>query len=302
MKRRVGVKFILLAVIAAACGPSATDPGTDTGPTLSTSSDATATTIAEATIGEATVGELPASIEVFADYPRYLWHKRRLSVATTNGTTEPLTITMIRLHSDHFEPVPVENKRTVIPAGSRVDVQADFGDLVSCDPGPRQASVEYELAIGDGPTRTVIGDLDPTPLDEMLDRECAAIRIAEAVDIGFGSDWARSGDDLIGTISITRRGADLTRVEAIRGTEIFAMVETSDPPLLPLDVDGDIGVPIELFVTRCDPHVVGQSTRTFEFKIWVGLGGEKPRLAVIDPDPELMDRLTALLAECIANQ
>jgi len=79
------------------------------------------------------IEQLPESVDVFADYPRYLWHKRRLAIATTNSGTQPITIAQIVLRSDHFEPLEPEPKNTVIQPGSRIDVQVDFGELTTCD-------------------------------------------------------------------------------------------------------------------------------------------------------------------------
>ncbi|MEZ5342059.1 MAG: hypothetical protein R2706_11605 [Acidimicrobiales bacterium] len=64
---------------------------------------------------------------MFADYPRYLWHKRRLAIATTNNGDQPLTISRIVLRAEHFEPLDPEEKSTVIQPGTGTDVQVDFG-------------------------------------------------------------------------------------------------------------------------------------------------------------------------------
>ena len=74
--------------------------------------------------------------------------------------------------------------------------------------------------------------IDSTPLDEIVDRECARERIAEAVDIVFGSDRTIDENDrILTTLEIARRaGTDPVTIESIRGSEIFAL-----KPIEPLD-------------------------------------------------------------------
>ena len=60
-----------------------------------------------------------------------------------------------------------------------------------------------------------------------------------------------------------------------------------------------VRVPVEFQVIRCDPHAVGQSTRTYDFKLWVAVGDREAQLMILAPDPELKSRLQELITRCV---
>ncbi len=244
-------------------------------------------------------------VELFADYPRYLWHKRRLAIATTNTGIAPIEVTLVGLVADHFDVLDPEAKTAVIPPGSRTDLQVDFGELVGCDDASALgATVEIEVARPPGgPAQHAVVAIDPAPLDVIRDQECAQLAVTDAVDIGFSDDRTVDGDVLATELALDRMAGDeVVTATSLRGTELIALRQapaTTDPVTVLDPGVASARVPVEFEVTRCDPHAVGQSTRTYDFKLWVAVGDREPQLMILAPDPELKSRLQGLIARCV---
>jgi hypothetical protein len=316
---RVAFLVAGLAVVAAACGTGEATPSGDTASentvaeTVEPASDDTRTTATPTTSGSAPTTTAADAVAIappiwlsqFADYPRYLWHKRRLAIATTNGGDEAIEVTSIVLRADHFLPLAAERKSSTIPPGTRVDLQVDFGELVDCTTAtPLRASVDIAFRIGEEATPTLYtAAIDPAPLDDIRDTECDRLAVTDAVDIGFGDNWELDGETIAAEIVLDRiTGDEVVHVDSLRGTEIFVM--QPDPPTDEVDVtldpgEASVAIPVELRVLRCDPHAVGQSTRTFEFKIWVAVGDRDTQLIVLDPDERLRGGLAEILTLCL---
>jgi len=247
----------------------------------------------------------PEWVTVAASYPRYLHTQRRLNLETTNHLTTDLLVSGHVLRAEHFTDVPVERDGlSRVWAGARVDIQSDFGEVASCEEvGPLRAWVEYEYTTAADPTpRTAVIAVDPAPLDEIRDRECGQRVVREAVDIRF-RDPTRTKATIDVVIAVDRlAGGEPVTVHSMLGSVIFAMFGP-DEPLLHLD-EGDPGgvIPVEFRVSRCDPHVVSQSSKTYEFTVWVGVGNRPLQATPIDVDPALRVMLDDLLATCMAGE
>ncbi len=244
---------------------------------------------------------------MFADYPRYLHHKRRLAIATTNKSGTAIEVTAIGLRAEHFDPLQEEAKSAKIAPGTRTDLQVDFGAVFDCAiTTPLSAVVDIELVIPPEPTplRFTV-PIDPAPLDEMRDTECRQQAVTHAVAIGFAHQWSVDGTVLATDILLDRNiGDEPVTVESLRGTEIVTMrsVPRDTEPVAILDPGvPDLPIPVELAVIRCDPHAVGQATKPFEFKLWVAVGIREAQLMVLDPDDRLKAALQELIAQCIES-
>lgn len=246
-----------------------------------------------------------AELTVFADYPRYLWHARRLVIATTNEGDEPIEVTRIALRTGHFDWLPAESKSTVIAPGQRIDVQVDFGELVSCDDDPvGPTAVELSLASGDGPASRQIVDVDPAPLDAIRARECARRRVTDVVVVEFGADRSISGDRMRTSIEVDRRaGTNPIRVESLEGSVIIALRPLDDDtPLAELDENGNhASIPVELFIARCEPHAVSQSTLTWVISAFVTVADAQPHKLALDLPDTMRVELQEMIATCIAE-
>ncbi|MGI8822816.1 MAG: hypothetical protein ACR2JP_05880 [Acidimicrobiia bacterium] len=290
----------LLMLAAAACaGGAAGSTTTGSGATGANAPAAPTTTIVQPS------AEPPEWLDLFADYPRYLQHKRRLAIATTNNGATEIEVTLIGLAADHFARLEPEAKTATIGPGTRTDLQVDFGEVVDCDAtGPLTALVEIELVVGPDPApRRFVIPIDPAPLDVIRHTECSQQVVRDAVDIGFDQDWVVDGTVLAARLVLGRNtGDEVVTVSSVRGTEIIGL-HPVPPSLDPVAViepgTPGLAVPVELEVIRCDPHAVGQSTKTYEFKLWVAVGDREAQLMTIDPDGRLKAALQELITRCI---
>ncbi|MDQ3781614.1 MAG: hypothetical protein M3349_01580, partial [Actinomycetota bacterium] len=262
---------------------------------------------ADTAAGAATIAESepPEWLDVFADYPRYLHHQRRLAIAATNNGGTAIEVTGIGLRAEHFTSLGSEPKSATIAPGSRTDLQVDFGAVFDCAvTAPLTAVVDIELLIPPQPVpqRFTI-PIDPGPLDEMRDTECRKLAVTDAVGIGFAPQSTVTGMVLATGIVLDRNlGDEPVTVESLRGTEIVTLrsVPRDIEPVAVLDPGVPaLPIPVELEVIRCDPHAVGQVTKPYEFKLWVAVGDADPQLMVLNPDDELKTALQELIAQCI---
>ena len=104
-------------------------------------------------------------------------------------------------------------------------------------------------------------------------------------------------------LAIDRRAGDeVVTASSLRGTELISLrqaPETTDPVAVLDPGEPSVRVPVEFQVIRCDPHAVGQSTRTYDFKVWVAVGDREAQLMILAPDPELKSRLQELITRCV---
>ncbi len=289
------------AVVTASCSGTGTPT---TGSPDSQSSEVTASSSSVVTLDFVTGGGVFSDIEMFFDYPRYLWHIRRLSVATTNLGDEPITISSIALRADHFESLPAEPKRTVIAPGQRVDVQVDFGPLTTCSPSEEvTGAVAVTLARGDGPPVDHLIVLDPRQLDEIRDRECMQQRVGAVASIAFSAQRSIDGMVMETSIEVVRNaGTPVIEITSLSSSVILALVPVvDDEPLLRVGPDVNrASVPIRLEVSRCDPHVVSQSSRTFDLAAYVSIDGGESHRHLLEIDREMQSDLQSMIDACTA--
>lgn len=257
----------------------------------------------DSTAPAASIPSAPADLSFFADYSRYLWHRRRLVIATTNNGDEPVEVTSIALRTGYFDWLEREAKSTVIAPGARVDVQVDFGELVSCDDDPvGPVAVELALIEGSGKPATYVATVDPEPLDAIRDRECARRRVTDAADIAFGDDRTVDGDTMHTTIEVRRLdGGVPIRVDSLEGSVIIALEPVDDTEPVAVIEHDSTTIPVELFIARCEPHAVSQSTLTWVLSAFVSAGVAEPhKLSLELPEP-MRAQLQAMIDECVAR-
>ncbi|MGB0112555.1 MAG: hypothetical protein WBP59_05000 [Ilumatobacteraceae bacterium] len=259
---------------------------------------------------------VPAGVdlEFVADYSRYLWHTRRLVVQTTNHGDTPVEVTHVALRTGHFTPLDAEAKSTTIAPGARVDVQVDFGEVISCTDEP-VGSTEVLVELGapslDRPT-SFLAELDPRPLDDIRNRECARRQVTDAASIAFGPTTIVDTDDptapspttMQTTLEIDRRaGTDPVVITSVQGSVIIALhAPDSGEPVARLGADDQhVSTPVELFIARCEPHAVSQSTLTWVLSAFVSVDGATPHKLPIDIDAAMHAELQAMIDDCIAR-
>lgn len=247
---------------------------------------------------------LPAGIEVFVEFPRYLHAARRVEVGFDNraGDTD-VTITAVALRSPLFEPVPAEARDTAINVGRRRDLQIGLGpSLCPAPSGPSLVEVTAEIG---GLVQHGLVEVDATPLERISAQECGREFVLGRVGIEYAPAFTVADGVVETNIDLTRvEGDEPVAVTGVRGSVLLELIPaTSATPLAVLAGDGtDVSVPVRLRVIRCDPHAVIESKKTFELSMWVAIGERDPQHLVVAPTGELRAALEQLIEDCLDEQ
>lgn len=252
---------------------------------------------------EPTALTLPSGVTVFVEFPRYLHAARRLEVAFDNQSDSELTVTELVLRSPLFEPVAPDPRQTIVEVGRRRDLQIGLGAALCPAPsGPSEVEVTAEIG---GQRQHGLVAIDPAPLDRISADECGRQFVLEQVGIGYAGVPAVV-DGVVETSIELRRlaGDEPITATAVRGSVLLELrPATAADPLaaLPGDVD-QASFPVRIRVSRCDPHAVIESKKTFELSIWVSIGDREPQRIVVTPEGELRAVLEGLIQDCLRAQ
>lgn len=254
-----------------------------------------------------TTGVLPGvDVLVGIEQARHLEGSRRFQAATTFTSTEPITVRSIVLRSNLFEELPAEPKDSLLTPGRTVDLQFDLGpaDCAVDDVTPT-AAVVVELSIGDDTNEAVLLAMDaPTGfLLETHARDCQLADVGEAASITFGSFEPPTDTGVRTQIVLTRHGGTETVTATdFRGSVILHVDTAPDPSTLVLEpgVPG-ASSPVTIEVTRCDPHGLAGSQRTFVFAAFVAVGDRSPVYVEFRPPDDLEAALREAIRNCVAS-
>lgn len=282
---------IALAVLAGCQTPAATsDDGESSGPPA-----------VEAHASSVAVG---SDLDVGIEYPRYLQTRRRVEVTVANTGDRPVTIKRLELDAAQFSSLPPVAKDADIGPGRRVDLQSDFGAAV-CDvdeDGPASAILRIDA---DGTTRDVAFPLPVDVLSDIHDDECGQLAVMEAVDLRLSGQSTDRGDGLQTDLVIRRAGSrEPVSVTNIRGSVIFTVtpVDGAEAPLVELTSGQEVArLPVLIKASRCDPHAVAESKKTYLFPVWVQVGDTTAQFVTVDAEPSMRERLDRLIDECMAR-
>lgn len=239
--------------------------------------------------------------------PRYLSDRRMLEIVLSNETAEPVRIDTLRLESESFTRLDPTVRPVEVPPGRRVDVPIPYGQAI-CGHAQAHASVALDLAGA--------GDLVLLPItsgaevQRMYDEQCRQEHVAQAADVGFGQHWTAvqspDGPAVEGTVTIRRRQSDeRVRIAAAEGNVIFTVTPLGrvQEPLLVLEpgrTEANLGVRIR--ATRCEPHAVAESKKTFRFPMWVGLGNDSAEYLEVAIGGHGRELLQDNIDDCSARQ
>jgi hypothetical protein len=233
--------------------------------------------------------------------------RRVVQVGVANEGTEPVRIEQLRLDARGFAPIDPTPKDTELEPGRRVDLPITFGEA-RCGDGPPYsagaATVPMRVAVGDGPAQDVRLELEAPNelLDRLLSAECEQRALAEAMSIEFGPSWeldtTEGQERLRGSVVLRRLSStEPLAVSQIAGSVILGIqpVPPRPAPLLALDPAATSAeLPVEIVASRCDPHALSDSKRTFVFPTWVTVDGgpeQYTTIALSDDGRQRMDEL-----------
>jgi hypothetical protein len=229
-------------------------------------------------------------------------------VGLTNEGAGDVSVRRVQLVAPPFSPDPVDRTdRPPLAAGRTVDVRVSYGEP-DCTGSPTAVDEPHvALVLGDAARTEIVVPVGGDVLDRLLGRLCGEQRLADLADIGFGEEWTRDGNGVIGTLEVRRRsGADenpeLVLVDTAP-TVIFALtvLEGSAPALATLPADEDmVSVPVRVGSPRCDPHALLESKKTYTFAAWVSVDGGEPLWLPVEAGGEAREVMGGLLAELCA--
>jgi hypothetical protein len=301
-RARVGAAAVAVVVLlATGCGAGAT-PGE---PSVA---DRMTPSAGRHAAGPAPVASASAAaLEVGVEYPRYLQTRRRLEITVVNNDDVPVTVTRLTLRAPQFAPTPPIRKDAVIAPGRRVDLQTDFGaaDCAADDDAP--AVADLRLRRDGGPAVDATVALPTAALADIHADECGQQAVREAIELSLGLRWQRSGRALRGDVVLRRRpGAapESVIVAGVGGNVIFTVEPVGGDAGLPRMSPDDAmaRLPVEMVASRCDPHAVAESKKTYLFPLWIALGDAPAQYMTIDAESSLRPQLDALIDECIQSQ
>ena len=207
------------------------------------------------------------------------------------------------LRSPLFEPVAPDPRQTIVETGRRRDLQIGLGAAVCPAPvGPSEVEVTADI---DGQRQHGLVAIDPAPLDRISADECGRQFVLEQVDIGYGADPAVVDGVVETSIELRRSAGDEPiTATALRGSVLLELRPlTAAEPLAALPGGADeASIPVRMRVSRCDPHAVIESKKTFELSIWVTIGDRQPQRIVVAPQGELRTVLEGLIQDCLRAQ
>jgi hypothetical protein len=223
-------------------------------------------------------------------------------VGLTNEGEDGVAVRRVRLVAPPFSPDPVDRSdRPSLAAGRTVDVRVPYG-APDCAGEPTAVEDPHvALVLGDPARTDVVVPVDGDALDRLLRQLCGEQRLAELADVGFGEDWTRDGDGVVGTLEMRR---DAERPELVlvdtAPTVIFALLplKGSPPALATLPADEDsVSVPVRVGSPRCDPHALLESKKTYTFAAWVSVDGGEPLWLPVEAQGMSRAVMGGLLAE-----
>ena len=227
--------------------------------------------------------------------------RRELGLSLANHGDAPVVVTGVRLVTDLFEQVPVEQREVVLqPGGRRLVLPLPYGEP-RCEDGPA-ARFEALVVLDDGRELTV-----PAPeeydgaVERLHGRECAAAEVLDAVEVTFEGTWRRSGNSVSGTLAMSQReaGAEVV-MEDVVGNVIFTVrVEGPDGAVLRVDDQrGRATAAVTVTADRCDSHAVAEFKRPFVFLSWIRVGDDPAAPVELQPEGSARAALEDLLASC----
>ena len=255
---------------------------------------------AEETPDEVLDDVVPGGMTVFVEFPRYLHAQRRLEVAFDNTGASDIGVVDVALRSPLFAAVPAARHDTVVRSGRRRDLQIELGAPVCPAPsGASEVAVTLEV---DGDLRHGAIEVDAAPLERISATECGQLFVEDSVALGFGPEFDVTDDVVSAKVELARRATDeIVAIDAVRGTVLLGLrpIDAGEPAASLEPSQQATSLAVEIEVTRCDPHAVTESKKSFDFAMWVTIGERPQQYVIVRPAGDLLQQLQTLIDRCV---
>jgi hypothetical protein len=275
--------------------------------------DAAHTADASVAAAPVTAASFPALTAEVA-FPRTLQAQRWVEIRVEGASGDDWVVTDATLISPFFATLAATPTNVRLFEGHVSRVRVPLGN-VTCPATEEAAMVALTATHDDGAVATVevtvpldvtTPDEEAAPSDVLAQihaAECETEALLAIVAPSLGDVEASAGASVDATLAITRGDSGVDErvtVTAAKGSVIFDLAP-QDPDGIPATLEPGVpvvAVPVRITATRCDPHALAESKKTFVFGVWLGLGGEPERYVEVRPEAELEQALLAALEFC----
>jgi len=234
-------------------------------------------------------------------YGRHAAVRDKVDVRIANDGEDPVEVERWQVRHPMFDEIaPVERPSTLVPDGEERIVPVPFGSA-RCDVDDPAGAVVVLTVRADGGRREVavpLADREPGLLRAHR-LACAVEAVTAAASVELVPPWVRDPDRpdaLRTTLVLRRRTAGAVTVDEVRGNVLFSVEPPARPPLVALSDDGqEARAPLVVRATRCDPHALIESKRSFTFPVQARLDGGEVTAVPVTVDAAGRAALQALL-------
>jgi len=226
--------------------------------------------------------EPPPGLSVALEQSRDNENRHLLQVVLTNHGRLPVEVVRLQLRAPGFVDVPPTVRTDVVRPGRRIAFPVAYGAADCARNGEARVVLGHRTPEGVHDAVLVVPADDPL-LPGLHERECALAELAETAEIAFAPEWRREGDAVLGELVVRRRsGTAPVRLVSLEGTVVFTLRPQAS---LPAQLDRDeVVVPVRVNASRCDPHALAESKRSYDFPWYAALGDAEPLYGTARPD------------------
>lgn len=243
----------------------------------------------------------PSGVSVSLEQWRSDVAEHRLQVAVRNDSAAPVYFADVQLVTGSLKTLPPERVDSTIRRTPRTDLEIPYGPARCARervPEVKPAKVVAHIRVGDEPLRRVDFPVrHPDPLLAKLVRaECTGFLIRQTAEFEFADTWTRAGDEMRGTVVLTRQdGRERVVVREFGDTTHYRLRAVTDgEPAGVLEPDAaELKIPVRVWPSRCDPHAFAEAKQAFLFAARVRVGDGEEQVLTVTPRPEVQADLVA---------
>ncbi len=253
---------------------------------------ATATTVA--LLGACLLGgcatpaaaSLPQGVTVSVFQNRFDYSLRQLEIQVSNGSDEPLTVTMAAFDSSRFTIPAVWDRPQLVPDGSARDLRVLLAKPVCDDNDVKDEDaqdivvIDFTLVDGTRGTATVVPSDEQGKVDAIHQEDCLGESVAAIATISPPPEiqWTPGahGPAALDIAVVPTGAAGRLTIHRAKGTVLLGLLDEagSEAYDVPVErvVDGGSEasvIPLRLVPARCDPHAVEEDKRGTFFPLTV---------------------------------